>query len=62
MHLAQLAFINEIKKDAADNARLIGRIICGARFYNRGVDVTAECLADARRRLSDACLILAAYA
>jgi hypothetical protein len=61
MHPAQHAFINEIRAAAAANSRLIARINRGERVFDRDlVDMTTECLADARRRLLDARLILAA--
>jgi len=62
MHPAKLAFINQIKDAVAANSRLIARINRGESVFDRELDVTTECLADARRRLLDALLILAAYA
>lgn len=56
MYPADFAFISQIKDAAAANERLIAQMIRGEIVFD------GRCLADARRRLLDARLILAAYA
>ncbi len=60
MSQAQIAFVEQIKRDRAGNEYFLAKIADGEHLYSEdGTDITAERKTDAERRLADCNAILA---
>ena len=55
------ASIAQYRHEREENQLLVERIASGFRFHRDGIDVTAEVLADARRKIAELDVILSLY-